>query len=206
MRQKRDPQATRRLLLEAAFAEIYEHGFQAASLENILAQTGVTKGALYHHFRNKQALGYAVVDEVLAPIMRQRWIEPMGSSDDPVATFHQILDRMRQEKGFEKVQWGCPVNNLAQEMSPLDEGFRQRIQRIFDSWQQAIEGALRRGQRAGTLRDDLDPERVAFFIVAAFEGTLGLAKNRQREDLLDAGMYGIEQLLRGLRPTAALST
>jgi len=61
----RAPEVTRQKLLSAAFEEIYRSGFQAASLDRILAKAGVTKGALYHHFIDKAALGYAVVDEVV---------------------------------------------------------------------------------------------------------------------------------------------
>jgi AcrR family transcriptional regulator len=60
---------TRDKLLKAAFEEIYRRGFQAASLDTILAKAGVTKGALYHHFPDKGALGYAVVRGFLL----QRW-------------------------------------------------------------------------------------------------------------------------------------
>ena len=57
--------STRQEILESAFQEIHRNGFQAASLTSILERTGVTKGALYHHFPNKQALGYAVLEEVV---------------------------------------------------------------------------------------------------------------------------------------------
>ena len=57
MATQRDPGRTRQHLLEAAFQEIYKVGFQAASLQTILSNAGVTKGALYHHFKNKKALG-----------------------------------------------------------------------------------------------------------------------------------------------------
>ena len=59
------PEATRRDLLEAAHEEFWRVGFRSASVDQILTQTGVTKAALYHHFRNKLELGYAVVDEIL---------------------------------------------------------------------------------------------------------------------------------------------
>jgi len=53
--------------LNAASREIYRSGFQSASLDTILASTGVTKGALYYHFKSKEGLGYAVVEEVIGP-------------------------------------------------------------------------------------------------------------------------------------------
>jgi AcrR family transcriptional regulator len=61
----RAPEETRDAILTSAFDEMYEHGFQAASLSRILDRAGVTKGALYHHFGSKMDLGYAVVDEVI---------------------------------------------------------------------------------------------------------------------------------------------
>src|SRR5271156_2611915 len=60
----RDSERTRERLLQAASREIYRSGFQSASLDTILAVAGVTKGALYYHFDSKEALGYAVVDEI----------------------------------------------------------------------------------------------------------------------------------------------
>ena len=53
----RDSERTRERLLQAASREIYRSGFQSASLDTILAVAGVTKGALYYHFDNKEALG-----------------------------------------------------------------------------------------------------------------------------------------------------
>ena len=62
---KRDPEQTRQNILAAAFEEVHGNGFRGASLERILADTGLTKGALYHHFPNKDALGHALIDETL---------------------------------------------------------------------------------------------------------------------------------------------
>jgi TetR/AcrR family transcriptional regulator, transcriptional repressor for nem operon len=61
-------------LLKAAFKEMHRSGFRSADLDAILTKAGVTKGALYYHFDDKEALGYAVVDEVIASIMREKWV------------------------------------------------------------------------------------------------------------------------------------
>ena len=197
----RNPDRTRQLLLQAAFEEIYEHGFQAASLDNILARTGVTKGALYHHFKNKTALGYAVVDEVIRPMIREVWIEPLSDSDDPIAALKQTFLEARESQGAEVCTCGCPLNNLAQEMSPLDEGFRQRIHSALQGWQQGLSQALRHGQVSGTVREDVDTDKTATFLLAALEGTVGLAKNAQDESVFEASWYGLEQFLDSLRRT-----
>src|ERR1700752_5044765 len=80
----RDPERTRERLLQAAFREIYRSGFQSASLDAILASAGVTKGALYYYFKSKQALGYAVVEEVIAPYNYGQWVRPLQNGKDPV--------------------------------------------------------------------------------------------------------------------------
>ena len=58
-------ESARSRILRAAFEEIYRHGYQGTRVDAILAETGLTKGAFYHHFSSKQDLGYAVVDEFL---------------------------------------------------------------------------------------------------------------------------------------------
>src|SRR5262245_19314515 len=118
------PEKTRRRILEAAFKEFYRTGFQGGSLNRIVDEAGTTKGALFTHFRGKNDLGYAVVDEVVGPRIKARWLDPIANSIDPVADLKRTLQRFVKE-GAESgsLTQGCPLNNLAQEMSPLDEEF-----------------------------------------------------------------------------------
>ena len=76
-RRFRDPERTRERLLHAAFREVHRSGFQSAGIDTILAATNVTKGALYHHFDSKEALGYAIVEEIVAKLVRDRWLRPL---------------------------------------------------------------------------------------------------------------------------------
>src|ERR1700731_904818 len=78
----RDSERTRERLLQAAFREVYKVGFHRAAIDTILAATKVTKGALYYHFENNQALGYAIVEEILAKRPRDRWLLPLQQSKD----------------------------------------------------------------------------------------------------------------------------
>src|SRR5205823_14274541 len=89
----RVPDATRKKILEAAFMEFYKHGFQGGSLNHIVATAGTTKGALFHHFDGKQELGYAVVDEIIGPLLLQRWLEPVDASTDPVPALQAAFRR-----------------------------------------------------------------------------------------------------------------
>jgi TetR/AcrR family transcriptional repressor of nem operon len=175
----RCPETTRQRLLEAAHREIYEHGYQAASLDRILADTGLSKGALYHHFGTKQALGLAVVNEVIGTRMQEEWIEPIQQAQRPLQTIIELLG-LKQKRATEmSLRLGCDLNNLMQEMSPLDEAFRQSLAKVITQWRATLESGLRRSREIGELRSGVDCARTALFVVAAIEGCVGTSKNQR---------------------------
>src|ERR1700690_2422511 len=194
----RDPERTRECLLQAAFRGVYRAGFQSASLDTILASAGVTKGALYYHFKSKEALGYAVVEEVIAPDVRGVWLRPLQRAQDPIDALISIVQGLSVRP--EDVRGGCSLNNLAQEMSPLDAGFRKRLARVFHAWREAIASVLREGQTRGTVRRDVEPADAAGLLVAMVEGYASLAKNAQDPKVMKAGIRNIVDWLRSLRP------
>jgi TetR/AcrR family transcriptional repressor of nem operon len=195
----RNPERTRRRLLQAAFREVYRYGFQSAGIDTILAATNVTKGALYYHFESKEALGYAIIEEVVANFPRDRWLLPLERSKDKdpidvlIGIVRAIPARPKDLKG------GCPLVNLAQEMSQLDEQFRKRLERIFHAWQEGIAMALRRGQHQGTVRHDLVPEETASFLIAMVDGYEVMAKNAQDAKVWNMGIRNIVGWLNSLR-------
>jgi TetR/AcrR family transcriptional repressor of nem operon len=195
----RNSERTRQRLLQAAFREVYRYGFQSAGIDTILAATNVTKGALYYHFENKEALGYAIIEEIVAKLPRDRWLLPLQRSKDkdPVDALIGIVQaipaRPRDLKG------GCPLVNLAQEMSQLDERFRKRLERIFHAWQEGVALALRRGQYQGTVRRDLVPEETASFLIAMVDGYEVMAKNAQDAKVWNMGIKNIVGWLNSLR-------
>lgn len=195
----RDPVRTRGALLQAAFEEIHRSGFRGSDVESILRKAGMTKGALYHHFASKEALGYAILDEVVASIMREKWQAPLSDAADPVAALIDIIRSTSLER--EHVVRGCPLNNLAQEMSPLDEGFRKRAAALFEEWNVAMATALRAARERGQVRADVDPDETATFVIAAYEGYISLAKCFQDADRLRAGAQTLIRYLESLRPS-----
>ena len=195
----RDPEGTRQRLLQAAFREVYRYGFQSAGIDTILAATNVTKGALYHHFESKEALGHAIIEEIIAEITSDRWMRPLRQSKDknPIDALIGIVRAIPARP--RDVKRGCPLVNLTQEMSQLNEQFRKRLERIFKAWQEAIATALREGQSMGTVRRDLVPEETASFLIAMVEGYEVLAKNAQDAKVWNMGIKNIVSWLGSLR-------
>ena len=196
----RDPEGTRARLVENAFREIHAHGYAGASLERILANSGVTKGALYHHFKSKADLLHAVMDDAIRPMVIERWLAPLEQSDDPI---HGLSESIRAVLGAstpEGQRCGCPLNNLTQELAGEDEAFRKHLDQIADDWRAGIEAAFERGQEAGKVRKDVDPAAVASLVFATYQGLVGSVKTSRDLEAVMAGSAIFLDLLEGLRP------
>jgi TetR/AcrR family transcriptional repressor of nem operon len=196
----RAAQNTRGKILKAAFEEFYKNGFQGGSINHIVKGAGTTKGALFHHFKDKNDLAYSVVDEIIQPRIKARWFDPLADSIDPIADLKRSMRQfVKEEQANGRLVQGCPLNNLAQEMSPLDERFRRRLEKIYTAWRESLAAAFARGIKAGNVREGISPRTVAAFVVAALAGIIGTAKNAQSEKLLKQTGEGMFDYLESLR-------
>jgi AcrR family transcriptional regulator len=195
----KDAQHSKQQILAAAFRVIHQKGFNRASVKEILADTGLTKGAFYHHFASKEAMGKAILDEIEGAI-GSVWLEPIEALDDPITGIQEAMRAYAGSLSAEEVALGCPLNKLALELAPTDDFFRVRIKQIYDGWRSALADALRRGQRAGTVSQMIDPMGAATFFVAAQTGGRGLAKNAHNADILSVCADHLVRYLDTLRP------
>ncbi|MBI1822133.1 MAG: TetR/AcrR family transcriptional regulator [Nitrospirae bacterium] len=173
----RDPVKTRARILEVAFTEILKGGFQGVSIDQIVDKTQMTKGAFFHHFPTKQALGYALVDEILSEMVLDRWIRPLEEYDNPIEGIVKVLKKVIDATPDEHIPLGCPLNNLIQEMSSVDPVFRDKLRDVLELWMDGIEGYLRKAKQRGFLKKEINPRQLAEFIVMNHEGAFGMTKS-----------------------------
>lgn len=195
----RDPDSTRARILTAARERIHREGFRAASIRDILEETGVTKGALYHHFPSKTALGYAVVDEHIHNVVRELTLR-FEASDDPVTTMQTIVREKIIDGPPERLRLGCPVVRLADEMCAHDDGFKERMNELFGELRAVLSAALERGQRTGTVRADICPDGTAVCFASMRNGLMGLASRSPDLTIVHDAARSWIQMLDGLRP------
>lgn len=189
---------TRQLILEKNFHAMHRQGFQGTRPDKVLAEVGITKGAFYHYFPDKRSMGYAVVEEILHPMYVGAWLALEDPQFDPIPTLIQAIEGHLAHANPEMVALGCPLNNLIQEMSPLDEGFRLRLRRIIDRQLELIRLSLERAQAAGSIRQDVHPEAVAHFILAAIEGSYSIAKSCQSPEVFRQSIGQLVAFVQGL--------
>lgn len=172
----RDLEASRKEILGAAFFEVFSQGFQGVSVDDIVQKTSLTKGAFYHQFPTKLDLGYALVEEVISPMIIDRWIQPLESFENPIEGILYQLQKNIGDVEPSHLRLGCPLNNLVQEMSPVDKGFKKRLNAALNLWIDETEKHLKRGQNAGFIKKSVNVRDVAHFVVMAHEGFYGMMK------------------------------
>lgn len=182
----RDLAKTRQVILAAAFSEVFARGFQGVSIDDIVAKTSLTKGAFYHQFPTKLDLGYALVDEVVKPMIIDRWILPLGSFENPLEGILAQMKKLIGECEPKLLKLGCPLNNLVQEMAPIDKGFHKRLQLALNLWISEMEAHLQRGKKSGFIKSDVNTRQVAHFVVMAHEGFYGMLKGLDDPKIFNA--------------------
>ena len=198
MVRKNNPEQTRMQILDMACTLIHQHGYKGMRIDEVAEKTGLTKGAIYYHFPNKQALGYAVVDELLNQQFKSFWNDSLQQPGSPLNVISSSFESMGQNVEECDVEIGCPLTNIGSEMSFEDEGFRLRINRVFDEWSENIEALLEKGKQEGSVKKEVDPKKTAQFLVASFQGIQCSAKHCKDLTRFTDGVAYISQLVRDL--------
>ena len=190
---------TRMHILEKSFWLIYQNGYQATSIDKIIETTQVTKGAFYYHFKDKEKMGLSMIQEVVAPRLDTLLISPLKNSDNPLERIYQtIKQNLLKDTDFD-IQYGCPINNLIQEMSPLKDSFKTSLQSIIDTWKETIVTELEKGKKMGKVRKDIDSNSTADFIIVSYEGLRGTGKVYQNFKLYESYIKQLKFYLNTLK-------
>ncbi len=195
---------TRQRIIMAALEMFYEKGFNSTSIADILSRTQVHSGSLYHFFPGKQDLLIAVLefyrDGIRENLLDIAWV----NVDDPIEKIFALLDGYRTGLLMSDFRHGCPIGNLALEISEPDPRIRDLLQINFTNWIAAIETCL---EEAGDrLPADTDRRALAEFILTTMEGAIMQARTAQDIGVFDRNIAVLRshmQMLEALQGEAA---
>jgi len=173
----REGKQTRDAIVAAAKRLMQIKGYHATSLDDLLSESGVGKGSFYHYFRSKEDLGHAILDEIVGSFIAHT-LEPCfsGAEVSPLSQIRCFLDRVVEIQRACNCVGGCPLGNLASELSDVHEGFRARLAGVFSAWRARLTEALCLAQRRGEVTSECRPDAVAHFLVASLEGAILMTK------------------------------
>jgi TetR/AcrR family transcriptional repressor of nem operon len=170
-------------LIDSASQVIHERSYATASIDELCAAAGVTKGSFYYFFPSKRDLALAAIDARWAHA-QTAILEPAFAPDvEPleriVRFFHCAAEHQRGP-----VLHGCPFGNLAIEVSTQDTIIRDTVRDVFDGYCRYFEAALHEAAASGAVRTSSVPD-AARALLAYFQGALLLAKTHNDATLID---------------------
>ena len=171
----------RERILDAAHDLVLAHGFSATTVDAVLAAADASKGAFFHHFPSKRALGHALVERYAAgdrAVLERFMGTAEASTDDPA---EQLVEFVR---GFERAademalsqQPGCLFVSFVYEQVPDTDDVRPLIIDSIEHWRARIADKLIAARAAGRLPDDVDVSSLADHVFTTFEGAFILAR------------------------------
>jgi TetR/AcrR family transcriptional repressor of nem operon len=170
---------TKERILRTAFQLFHEQGFHATGVATIVREAGINPGSLYHFFESKDQLLLGVLEFAIG-YLGPAVMEPVESQSlDPIERIFAVLQRYRDGMVRHGCRMGCPIGNLALEVSDGYPEARRLIHRNFENWAKRVEGWL--AEAGDALPPKLDRTRLAHFILTVMEG--GLMQARAANDL-----------------------
>jgi TetR/AcrR family transcriptional repressor of nem operon len=189
-------------LLRTAFQLFHEQGYHATGVATILREAGVNAGSMYHFFASKDELLLKVLEFALD------YLEPMvmgpaeSAAVDPIERVFVLLEQYRERIGANECRMGCPIGNLALEVSDGNAEARALIHRNFENWVERVEGWLR--EAGDELPGDTDLRRLARFVLTVMEGALMQARAAGNLGPFDDSIAVLREHFAALRERAVL--
>lgn len=162
---------TRQKLIDATFEEIYSHGYQGTALADVLSNAGVHKGSMYHFFENKKDMAITAINEK----MNERFFVKYGQILNLTNNFLDEFFKSLKDISSRDFKRGCPIANIVQEMSNLDEDFNKTMKFIYAEFKRFIQDILDKAVDAKEMQK-CDTKKIALFITATLEGAILAAK------------------------------
>lgn len=192
--------ATREALLHAHLKAMHLHGFQGMRTDKVIQSMAITKGAFYHYFPDKLSLGYAIVEEILRPQYLGLWKLVEHHPKGPIEGILAVLEKFRTEvcTSDESASLGCPLNNLIQEMAPLDEGFHNRLQFIIAEERRILKQTLMKSVEKVQFSPTIPVDDIVIFILSSVQGAFAIAKVLKSKAAFDQSINVLERWVKSI--------
>ncbi|MCP1995910.1 TetR/AcrR family transcriptional regulator [Flavobacterium sp. HSC-61S13] len=190
---------TRLNILHKAYELIYINGYQTTSIDDILATTQVTKGAFYYHFKSKDEMGIAIIQEILQPEFISQITKILSAPTNPLDAIYNMISHLLSDQTFLKIDQGCPIANFIQEMAPKNMLFSKTLQQLTQEWQNIIVESLEKAKIQKSLNSDLPSDALAIFVISSYWGIRNFGRMESENKYYQAYLLQLKNYLNSLR-------
>jgi TetR/AcrR family transcriptional repressor of nem operon len=189
-------QSTKDHLLQVGLRRIHADGYGPTGLNELLAEAEIPKGSFYHHFGSKEAFAQEVL-QLYAQREAGRAAEFLSGDKPPLKRLRRYFEELIRVYGAAAKIPGCLLGNLTLEVSSHSDALQPQLSQAFAEWQSAIAGVLRQAIDTGDLPRSTKPDRLAGFLINAYEGALLRSKADRSNKALETFLqYTFDDLLK----------
>ena len=192
----KNSEETRNRLLDAGEEVMLAKGYVAATVDGICEAAGVTKGSFFHHFRNKEEIGKALVTR-FAGRQGERFTAACGEIADPLDRIYCIVDCVIEASRSPEMK-GCLVGTLAQEISKTHPELGQLCQASFDAFSGQLAKTLEEAKALHCPDAEFDAASLGHYFVSLGQGSMLLGKNDGDWARMEGNMKHFRDYLRNL--------
>lgn len=171
----RNPEITRKLILDSASILFNTQGYKATSISDITSKAGITKGAIYKHFKDKSELEKACLIQMTNSVFYSVTAR-VKEANDAVTKLNGILDYFADYRLHPPVEGGCPLMNAAVEVDDSDPVLKDVVSNIITSLQAGIAKVIQNGVERNQLKNNFDVYEYATMMYSAIEGGIMMMK------------------------------
>lgn len=166
---------TKTRILQQAAELFNQQGYAGSSIADIMRVTGLQKGGIYNHFKNKDELALQAFDFAVACV-GQHTKAVLRTKRHAVERLLGIIEVFRSFVDNPPIKGGCPLLNTAVESDDTHPILRERTQQGMNSWRRLICLIIEKGIDKGEIRSGVDADEVATIMIATLEGALMMSK------------------------------
>jgi AcrR family transcriptional regulator len=175
LRQAGKGEVTRQMIIARTAAVLNQRGYYASSLADVMEATGLEKGGIYHHFRNKDELALAAFDYAIE-LVWQRLRSSMRHRPNSADRLVALAEAYRALADDPPLPGGCPLLNTGVQASGTHPALRERARSAMDTLVRSIEKIIARGQERGEIRPTVEGAAYAPLMMSIIEGSLLFAR------------------------------
>jgi len=185
---------TRQYIIETTAGIFNTKGYAGTSMSDITDATGLTKGAVYGNFGNKEEVALAVFDHNHGKIygLIQQRIQAAKTYHDKLMVYAQVYDQFT--RGNFPVG-GCPILNTAVEADDTNNLLKDRAANAIKRWRKNVQDLIQAGVEVGEFKEGLDHQRIALSIIALVEGGIMISKVTNSQTCLDKILVTVELMI-----------
>lgn len=181
-----------RLRIIAEAAPLFnQRGYEGCSMQDIMDATGLEKGGIYRHFESKEELAAEAFDFAWAMTSSKRR-QNLDFIPNHVDRLKQHIANFVSRSGF---PGGCPLLNTAIDSDNGNPVLREKVRKALRGWQLLLKNIIEDGMKAGTIRPDIDAQKVANLIIGGLEGGMLISRIERNDQGLRAALEHLDSYI-----------